>query len=177
MSDFVAQASTLGEMKRAGVVTVRPRTPADDERIVALARPSFGKYSQAPEQGVWAMMQARSAHTVVAESGGRLVGFAIVSFEALAKPFGPWTRPVLASLDAIAVRDTAQGGGVGSALLAEVEREARAREAVSLNLRTATTNTRAQALFRRAGFQKAAQLEGFYRGGQSAFAMTKLLAT
>jgi ribosomal protein S18 acetylase RimI-like enzyme len=164
-------------MKRAGVVTVRPRTSADDEGIVALARPSFGKYSPAPEQSVWSMMQAGNAHTLVAEAGGRLVGFAIVSFDALGRPFGPWARPVLASLDAIAVHEGAQGSGVGRALLAEVERTARAREAVSINLRTATTNTRAQALFRRAGFQKAVQLQGFYRGGQSAFAMTKLLAT
>ena len=158
-------------------MTVRPRTPADDEAIVALSRPSFGKYSQSPERSVWGMMQSRGARTLVAEASGRVLGFAIASFAALDRPFGPWARPLIASLDAIAVRDTAQGGGVGSALLAEVEREARAREAVSLNLRTATTNTRAQALFRRAGFQKAVQLQGFYRGGQSAFAMTKLLAT
>ena len=32
--------------------------------------------------------------------GGRVLGFAIVSFEALLRPFGPWVRPVLASLDA-----------------------------------------------------------------------------
>lgn len=157
-------------------MTVRPRTPADDERIVALSRPSFGKYSTAPEQSVWGMLHHRGAVTVVAEAEGRLVGFAIVSFEALQRPFGPWSRPVLAHLDAIAVHERAQGMGVGSALLAEAERVARAREAVSMNLRTAATNTRAQALFRRAGFQKSLQIEAFYRGGQSAFAMTKLLA-
>ncbi len=158
-------------------MTVRPRTPADDERITALARPSFGKYSQAPEQSVLHMMNARNAHTVVAEAGGRLVGFAIVSFDALGRPYGPWAHPVLASLDAIAVQEGVQRRGVGSALLAEVERVARTRDAVGINLRTATTNTRAQALFRRAGFQRAVQLDGFYRGGLSAFAMTKLLAT
>src|SRR5262245_17184657 len=138
-------------MKRAGVVTVRPRTAADDEFIVALARPSFGRYSQAPGRSVAGMMEARSAHTLVAEAGSRRAGFAIVSFEAVRSTFGPWVRPVVASLDAIAVHEQAQGNGVGKALLAEVERVARGQGAVSLTLRTAITNAIAQALFRRAG--------------------------
>jgi len=164
-------------MKRASVVTVRPRSSADDDAIVALSRPSFGKYSPAPERSVWNMMQSRGARTLVAEAGGRVLGFAIVSFEALARPFGPWARPVIASLDAIAVHEKAQGAGIGMALLGGVESVARAEGAVSMNLRTAVTNTRAQALFRRAGFQATVQIQGFYRGGQGAFAMTKLLAS
>jgi ribosomal protein S18 acetylase RimI-like enzyme len=163
-------------MKRALVVTVRPRTPADDEAIVALARPSFGRYSQAPGQSVAAMMRARTAETLVAEAGRRLLGFAIVTFEALPQAFGPWVRPVVASLDAIAVNEKQQGAGVGSALLAEVERLARARGAVTLTLRTAVSNARAQALFRRAGFQATVQIQAFYRNGLSAFAMSKALA-
>lgn len=148
---------------------------ADDEAIVALSRPSFGKYSPAPEQSVWGMMQSQGARTLVAAMGGRVLGFAIVSFEALARPFGPWVRPVLASLDAIAVHERAQGSGIGKTLLAEIERLARLEGAVSINLRTAVTNKRAQALFRRTGYQATLQIPGFYRGGQGAFAMTKLL--
>lgn len=123
------------------------------------------------------MMQARAARTLVAEANGRLAGFAIVSFEELRRPFGPWARPVVASLDAIAVHEDAQGNGVGAALLAEAEQVARAQQAVSLTLRTAVTNARAQGLFRRAGFQTTVRLDAFYRGGQGALAMTKLLAT
>jgi ribosomal protein S18 acetylase RimI-like enzyme len=164
-------------MKRPGVVTVRPRTPADDEFIVALARPSFGRYSQAPGRSVAGMIRARTARTLVAEAGGRLVGFAIVSFEELRQPFGPWAHPVVASLDAIAVHEQAQGNGVGAALLAECEQVARSQQAVTFTLRTAVTNARAQALFRRAGFQTTVKFDGFYRGGQGALAMTKLLAT
>lgn len=163
-------------MKPVGVVTVRPRTSGDDEAIATLARPSFGQYSQSPAQVVAALMRARGARTLVAEASGRLLGFAVVSFTRLEQTFGPWEKPVLASLDAIAVDAKVQGGGVGKALLAEVERVARAQQAVSINLRTATTNTRAQGLFRRAGFLVPAQLPGFYRGEQHALAMTKLLA-
>src|SRR5262249_45743844 len=65
-------AVRFSEMKRAGVVTVRPRTPADDEFILALARPSFGRYSQTPGRSVAGMMAGRSARTLVAESGGQL---------------------------------------------------------------------------------------------------------
>lgn len=163
-------------MKPVGVVTVRPRAPADDERILELSRPSFSRYSQAPAQTVASMMRAAAARTVVAEARGRLLGFAIVSFERLQKSFGPWTSPVLASLDAIAVQESARGGGVGRMLLAEVERMARERDAVSLTLRTATANTSAQALFKRAGFQITAPIAGLYRGGQNGVAMTKFLA-
>lgn len=163
-------------MKRAGVVMVRPRTPADDRAIAAIARPSFGRYSHAPEQSIAAMIGAASARTLVAEASGKVVGFAIVTFEALSRPFGPWARPVVASLDAIAVSESAQGNGVGKALLAEVERVAREEQSVSLTLRTATTNRRAQALFRGAGFQTTVELHAFYRAGQTALAMTKLLA-
>ena len=162
-------------MKRTGIVTVRPRIPADDRFIAALARPSFARYSMVPEQSVTAMMNGRTAVTLVAEAGARPIGFAIVSFESLGRPYGPWMQPVLASLDAIAVDEKAQGAGVGKALLAEVERVARARDAVSVHLRTATTNRRAQALFRRAGYQTAVHIEGFYRGGQGALAMMKVL--
>ena len=168
--------ATLPGMKRTGVVTVRPRTPADDGFILGLARLSFSPYSQPPGQSVAAMMSSRAAVTVVAEAGGRLLGFAVVSFTTLKRPFGPWERPALASLAAIAVREEARGAGVGKALMTEVERAARSRGAVSIHLRTATTNRSAQALFRRSGFQTAVQIEGFYRGGQGAFAMMKVLA-
>jgi ribosomal protein S18 acetylase RimI-like enzyme len=163
-------------MKRTGVVTVRPRTPADDSFILALARPSFSPYSQAPGQSVAAMMSSRAAVTLIAEIGGRPIGFAVVSFLTLQKPYGPWARPVLASLDAIAVHEDARKHGVGKALLAGVERAARNREAVSIHLRTATSNRSAQALFRRAGYQVALEIEGFYRGGQNALAMMKVIA-
>jgi ribosomal protein S18 acetylase RimI-like enzyme len=171
----VRYAQYASGMKPVGVVTVRPRTAADDEFIAGLARPSFGRYSQAPAQTVASMIRAPAARTVVAESRGRLLGFAIVSFEKLKNSFGPWAQPVLASLDAIAVDENVQGGGVGRALLAEVERLARERQAVSLTLRTATANTRAQALFRRAGFQLTAPIAGLYRGGQNGLAMAKFL--
>jgi ribosomal protein S18 acetylase RimI-like enzyme len=161
-------------MKRTDAVMVRPRTPADDRFIAMLARPSFGKYSAAPEQSIAALVNARSALTFVAEAAGRPVGFAIVSFDVLGRPYGPWARPVLASLDAIAVHEPARRSGVGKALLAEALRAA--RDAISMSLRTAVSNRGAQALFRRAGFQTAMQIEGFYRGEQDALAMMKLLA-
>ncbi|MEZ4299673.1 MAG: GNAT family N-acetyltransferase [Polyangiaceae bacterium] len=164
-------------MKRTGVVTVRPRSPADDGFILHLSGSAFGPYSSTPDRSVAAMMGSRAARTVVAEIGGEPVGFAIVSFEALRKPYGPWARPVLASLDAIAVHESARGTGAGRALMDAVEHLARSQGAISIHLRTATENRRAQALFVASGYRRAAELPGMYRGGQSAFAMMKLLAT
>ena len=162
-------------MTAIGTVTVRPRRPEDDEFIRALARSAFSRYSQAPGRFVMRMIDEPPTHALVAETEGLLRGFAVVSFTALGRAFGPWTHPVVASLDAIAVHPDAQHRGIGRALLAAVESVGRKSKAVSVSLRTAAGNTRAQVLFLAAGYQVMAEIPRYYRGRQSALAMTKLL--
>jgi ribosomal-protein-alanine N-acetyltransferase len=161
-------------MDTAGV-RVRARRPEDDEFIHALARSAFTHYSRTPGRFVMTMIEEARANALVAETEGLPRGFAVVSFEALGRAFGPWAQPVVASLDAIAVDLEARRRGIGRVLLSAVESLGRKKQAVSLSLRTAAGNTRAQALFRSAGFQVMAELPGYYRGGQTALAMTKWL--
>jgi ribosomal protein S18 acetylase RimI-like enzyme len=156
-------------------VTVRPRRVTDDDFIHDLAALVFAPYSRDPVASAAAMMSEKGARTVVAEGGRGPLGYAVVTFYQHKRDYGPWRRPVLASLDAIAVKPQAQGRGVGRVLLAHVEELAREAGAVGLSLRTAEANSRARQLFESAGFLSVAALPQFYVHGQGAVAMTKAL--
>lgn len=162
-------------MERANLFVVRPRRPSDDEAIVRLGHGAFARYSHAPDRSVAAMLSDPNAEIAVAQRGPHVIGFVIVSFDRLKTTFGPWKNPVIAHLDAIAVDPSAQRRGAGSALLNEALGLASDRGAIHITLRTAMSNTAAQTLFRSAGFCTTVNLGAFYRGGQPAIAMTKLL--
>jgi ribosomal protein S18 acetylase RimI-like enzyme len=160
---------------RTAALTVRPKRTSDDEFILALSERVFAVYSTVPSASMSAMLTQRGAEVAIAEVGRTKIGFVVVSFERLRRDFGPWTRPVIARLDAIAVRPDAQGRGVGRVLLAHVEEIARAADAVTISLRTAETNLRARHLFESSGFMTLLELEDMYKDHQRAFAMMKPL--
>ena len=85
-------------------------------------------------------------------------------------------RSRIVSLDAIAVDAAHRGRGVGKALLAGAEGEARKRRAAELRLVTAEANVAALDLFLRSGFEIVERLERYYPRGQNAVAMRKKLA-
>lgn len=163
-------------MQTTGLLTLRPRRPDDDKFIRTIAHVSFVRYSHAPDRSIMAMLREPSAKALVAEVDGVLLGFAVVSFQSIGRAFGPWEQPSVASLDAMAVRPDAQGRGVGRALLGSAEDMARKQGAVCMTLRTATLNIRALSLFRAVGYQATVEIASFYRDGQPALAMTKLLS-
>jgi len=163
-------------MGTTGLLTVRPHQTGDDDFIRDVAQESFARWSHAPRQSIIAMVHGRTARTIVAEKDGERLGFAIVTFEALPRPFGPWSHPVVAHLDAIAVRKNARRMGVGQVVLAAAETIARENNAVSMSLNTARGNRPALVLFGASGYQATLEIPEFYRGGQPALAMTKLLA-
>lgn len=163
-------------MGTTGLLTVRMHRPEDDDFIRDVAQESFARWSHAPKQSITAMIHGRSARTVVAEKDGERLGFAIVTFEALPRSFGPWTHPVVAHLDAIAVRKNARRTGIGQVVLAGAETIAREAGAVCMTLNTARNNRAAIGLFASYGYQATLEMPEFYRGGQAAWAMTKLLA-
>jgi ribosomal protein S18 acetylase RimI-like enzyme len=154
---------------------LRPMLAGDDTFVRALSRRAFATYSRNPARLVASMLEEHGAETVIAELGGTPVGFAVLGFEELARDFGPWKRPVVARLNAIAVQPSAHGRGIGRRLLARVEEMARARGAVSITLNTAVTNRRALRLFEPAGFLGVVTLPNNYARGQSAVAMFKPL--
>jgi ribosomal protein S18 acetylase RimI-like enzyme len=156
-------------------LSVRPHRADDTPFLESLSERVFSVYSRDPTGTMASMSDDADAVTLVGELGRTRVGFVVVSFEQLSRDFGPWSRPVLARLDAIAVRPDAQGRGIGRALLASAEEAARARQARTLSLMTAESNARARALFESAGFFGLLRIERAYARGQRAVTMMKPL--
>lgn len=84
-----------------------------------------------------------------------------------------------AELLTIAVAPEARRGGIGRALLAEFEAEARRRDAAKAFLEVAADNPAALALYRAAGWVESGRRRGYYRragGNVDAVLMSKRLA-
>lgn len=103
------------------------------------------------------------------------MGFVIVALESLGRNFGPFSRPSVAHLDAIAVRPNMSSKGLGHRLLSHAETMARAGGAVSMSLLTAESNHEAQRLFSSAGYQVLTFFDGVYAGQERALSMFKAL--
>ena len=154
---------------------LRPRRASDDDFIYRLSERVFAPYSIHPMGSLASMLGERGARVVIAEQAHTPVGFYVLGFERLDRPFGPWQRPALARLNAISVLPGLHGRGIGSLLLQHAESVAREDGAISLTLMTAETNTRARRLFNAAGYARLFVLEHAYARGQRGIVMSKVL--
>ncbi len=87
-------------------------------------------------------------HPILAEMEGQVVGFASLRLTPYLGEEAPY-----AEISEMFVTERARRRGVGRALMAEVERRARAAGATSLNVLTAPDNEQALALYRAMGFE------------------------
>jgi len=149
------------------LVSAEPR-PREFVRVLSaevFAR--FGGY----DEMLPAMMEWPWIRTVVAESRGRPVGFAMISLED--------TGVGETDLTAIAVEPVWESRGVGRALLRHVEQVARsagpAGLPASVRLTVAEDNLRARGLFEAVGYRLVAGEEERYSGGQRSLTLRKTL--
>jgi ribosomal protein S18 acetylase RimI-like enzyme len=147
------------------VIVVRRARPSDRGAILELSREAFGEYSKDPVRTTGALLGRDEAFGLIADAGGRVVGFAVVHV----------TRDGAAWLDAIAVSPSARGTGVGQVLLGSVEQECRERDCRRLGLATADANLSALSLFLKSGFQIERRRPRYYERGQNAVEMSKRL--
>lgn len=84
-------------------------------------------------------------------------------------------KPDCARLFSVAVSPQMQGRGLGRALVAKAEMEARSRGYKELRLELRPDNEKAVALYERCGFQRVESLEGFYEDGTPALRYAKPL--
>ena len=131
-------------------VTIRDAGPRDAPALVELVG-QLG-YPAAAEQLVERLARLAGSgedRCVVAELGGELVGLASIHTSLSVVH----DRPV-ARLSAIVVGERHRGRGVGQALVAALEAEARARGCQLLFLTTAEHRAGAHAFYRRLGFEE-----------------------
>ena len=142
---------------------LRQREPADDTFIAKLAERAFDEYSLHPAGSTLRM--ARSGVTWLACRNDERLGFAVVRPGAAGATH--------AELCAIAVDEHARGLGVGTALLAKVERVLSLAGFSEITMHTAQANLSALALFLKLGFRVERRLPRFYRGVFDACALRK----
>ncbi len=96
----------------------------------------------------WLKGDAPECFVHVAEDDTRkVIGFTLTSLRPELLSYEP-----SAHLEAIAVSEEAEGLGVGQALLAAVEEEARAKGAKSISLHVFAVNTRARGFYEKSGY-------------------------
>jgi ribosomal-protein-alanine N-acetyltransferase len=105
-----------------------------------------------------------SADGIVAEEAGKIVGFILTE-----------ENPPLAHIITLDVAEAERRHGVGSALLAESERNLAARGVRTILLETAIDNEAAVAFWQRHGYRTEATLKRYYLGRIDAFEMRKIL--
>jgi ribosomal protein S18 acetylase RimI-like enzyme len=105
-----------------------------------------------------------SADAIVAEEAKRIVGFILTE-----------ENPPLAHILTLDVAEVQRRQGVGSALLAESERNLAARGVRTILLETATDNEAGVAFWQRHGYRTEATLKRYYLGRVDAFEMRKFL--
>jgi ribosomal protein S18 acetylase RimI-like enzyme len=153
----------------------RPRRRGDDPQLLSLSGEAFAPYARRPARTVAGMLIDPEAETEVAAVADLPVGFFVLRRERPDRPFGPYGRPMIATIDAIAVAQPWRRRGVGRRLIDRSEQIARSWGAWAIFLTTASSNRAARGLFTMAGFQEVAIEPRAYASGESGVLMMKPL--
>ncbi len=109
---------------------------------------------------VAAHIRGRDSNVLGAWHEGRLVGFAIMQFDA-----------ERAHLNLLAVQPPVRRLGIGRCLVEWQEEVARAGGIPVVNLEVRANNPSAQVFYRRLGYRQVARLPGYYQGREAAIRM------
>lgn len=109
-------------------------------------------------------LNLREADCLVAEEGKQIVGFILAA-----------ENPPLAHIITLDVAAEKRRAGLGSALLAEMEKNFRQREVRTVLLETAVDNESGIAFWQRHGYRTEAVLKRYYLGRIDAYEMRKRL--
>jgi ribosomal protein S18 acetylase RimI-like enzyme len=143
-------------------LSVRPVSAADDlNQLAELTVAAYAAAGNLDPAGAYVATlrnttdRARQAQLLIAEEAGRIVGTVTVT-----PPGSPWAeiaRPSELEFRFLAVAPTAQGRGVGAALVESVVDMARERDDATVVLSVLETNTAGRRLYERLGFARVPQ--------------------
>src|SRR5687768_17362164 len=147
-------------------IRLRRARPGDVDALSALERASFRSDRLSARQLAAHAAGRTQARFIVAARDGEILGNALVFLRRGARR---------ARLYSIVVAAPARGLGLGAALLARAEREARAGGATELALEVRTANRDAIALYERRGYRRIATRPAYYEDGADAHRYLKPL--
>jgi GNAT superfamily N-acetyltransferase len=153
-----------------GDLILRDARDGERDELLALTLAAYEEFAAAMPAGEWpryresivrTLRDVRPAEQIVAESGGTIVGTALL-YPAGSRFTGPdgvgvafeWPEARL-----LAVAPTARGRGVGSAIIRECIRRAAAAGADAITLHTTDFMPVAMGMYERTGFERAPELD------------------
>jgi ribosomal-protein-alanine N-acetyltransferase len=145
-------------------VTLRSYEPHDFAALHRLDRSCFPAGISYSKTALHYFMTIPSADCIVATDGARVAGFILTE-----------ENPPLAHIITMDVAEAYRRKGVGSALLAESERNLALRGVRSILLETAIDNEGAVAFWKRHGYRIEAVLKRYYLRRLDAYEMRKIL--
>jgi ribosomal protein S18 acetylase RimI-like enzyme len=145
---------------------IRPAGRADLDALLALEETAFD--SDRISRAQWRRHVGSATATVLVgeNASGRIDAAAVVFYRRGSRH---------ARLYSLAVGAHARGAGLGSALLAAAEADARARGCASMRLEVRVDNRPAIALYEQRGYLRSARLPRFYEDDADAWRYTKAL--
>lgn len=145
-------------------VTLRPYEPHDFPALHRLDQACFPAGISYSKTTLRYFLTIPSADCIVAADGKQIAGFILTE-----------ENPPLAHVITLDVAEAHRRHGVGSALLAESEKNLTLRGVRSILLETAIENEAAVAFWKRHGYRIEAVLKRYYLGRLDAYEMRKIL--
>jgi len=146
-------------------VTLRSYEPHDFAALHRLDQSCFPAGISYSKNTFHYFLTVASADCIVAADGARIAGFILTE-----------ENPPLAHIITLDVAEAHRRHGVGSALLAESEKNLALRGVKSILLETAIDNEGAVAFWKRHGYRIEAVLKCYYLGRLDAYEMRKILS-
>jgi len=145
-------------------VTLRPYEPHDFAALYRLDQACFPAGISYSKTTLRYFLTIPSADCIVAANGKHIAGFILTE-----------ENPPLAHIITLDVAETHRRHGLGSALLAESEKNLTLRGVRCILLETAIENEAAVAFWKRHGYRIEAVLKRYYLGRLDAYEMRKIL--
>jgi [ribosomal protein S18]-alanine N-acetyltransferase len=145
--------------------TLRSYTPEDFDSLYEIDQACYEPAIAYSKRELKNYLRFPGADCVIADSSGQIAGFCMSAHQD--------ARGYIITID---VLQEFRRHGVGSLLLAEVERRLAANGVKEIGLETATDNDSAIAFWQKHGYRTRGVWKGYYPGPRDAFSMTKTIA-